>query len=68
MLVACRLAGLSALERTMLTTTPKRNPASKSKSANRASHGREKSVRRSHEGQRHENVRQGRVRAESAGA
>jgi hypothetical protein len=31
MLVACRLAGLSALlRRTMLTTTPKRNRASKS--------------------------------------
>jgi hypothetical protein len=30
MLVACRLAGLSALEGTMRTTTPKRNPASKS--------------------------------------
>ena len=30
MLVSCRLASLSALRRTMLTTTPKRNPASKS--------------------------------------
>src|SRR5271166_1682559 len=29
----------------MLTTTPKRNPASKSKSANLAPHGREKSAR-----------------------
>ena len=30
MLVACRLAGLSALEGTTLTTPPKRNLASKS--------------------------------------